>query len=113
VDAAPRARILLAEAGMAKLAIAQHIRYFFDAFPYQRYGAVNGKLEWISPSAVKEADGPHFMAAGSLDRTTINNQGKGMPLRVGMKGEAHIVVGHRTLIEYAFEPIRQLRESMQ
>jgi hypothetical protein len=29
-----------------------------------------------------------------------------------MKGEAHIVVGRRTLIEYAFEPIRQLRETM-
>jgi len=30
-----------------------------------------------------------------------------------MKGSAHIVVGGRTLIEYAFEPIRQLRESMK
>jgi hypothetical protein len=29
-----------------------------------------------------------------------------------MKGQAHIVVGGRTLIEYAFEPIRQLRESV-
>ena len=27
-----------------------------------------------------------------------------------MKGEARIRVGSRTLIEYAFEPIRQLRE---
>jgi len=113
VDSAPRARIQLAEAGMAKLAIAQKVRYFFDAYPYQRYGAVNGKLDWISPSAIAASDGPHFVAAGSLDRTTIESHGKGMPLRVGMKGEAHIVVGHRTLIEYAFEPIRQLRESMK
>jgi hypothetical protein len=29
-----------------------------------------------------------------------------------MKGEARIVVGRRRLIEYAFEPIRQLRENM-
>jgi hypothetical protein len=29
---------------------------------------------------------------------------------VGMKGDAH---GGRTLIEYAFEPIRQLRENMK
>jgi hypothetical protein len=34
-------------------------------------------------------------------------------LRVGMKGEAHIIVGGRTMIEYAFEPVRQLRESMR
>ena len=30
-----------------------------------------------------------------------------------MKGEAHIIVGGRSLIEYAFEPIRQLRENMK
>jgi len=29
-----------------------------------------------------------------------------------MKGEAHIIVGARTVIEYAFEPIRQLREDL-
>lgn len=113
VNSAPRARISLAEAGMAKLAIAQKVRYFFDAYPYQRYGAIDGKLDWISPSAVAASDGPHFVAAGSLNRTTIDGHGKGMPLRVGMKGEAHIIVGHRTLIEYAFEPIRQLRESVR
>jgi hypothetical protein len=30
-----------------------------------------------------------------------------------MKGEARIVVGSRTLLEYAFQPIRQLRENMR
>jgi len=112
-DAKPRARMLLNESGLPKLAIAQKVRYFFEAFPYQRYGAVNGKLDWISPATVALADGPHFIASASLDRTTIPGAGgKAMPLRVGMRGDAHVVVGHRTLIEYAFEPIRQLRESM-
>ena len=31
--------------------------YFFDAFPYQRYGTATGTLEWISPAAVSSADG--------------------------------------------------------
>src|ERR1700756_3547724 len=35
-DAKPRARMTLNEAGLPKLAVAQRIRYFFDAFPYQR-----------------------------------------------------------------------------
>jgi len=113
MNAQPRARMLLSEGGLAKLSTGQKIRYFFDAFPYQRYGAVDGKLEWISPSAVTSTDGQHFMASGSLARNDIAVRGsKPLPLRVGMKGEAHIVVGHRTLIEYAFEPIRQLRESV-
>jgi multidrug resistance efflux pump len=113
-DAKPRARMMLNEAGLPKLAIFQRVRYFFEAFPYQRYGAVTGKLDWISPSAVTASDGSHFIASASLDRTAISPRpGQVLPLRVGMKGEAHIIVGGRTLIEYAFEPIRQLRESMR
>ena len=113
-DAKPRARMTLNEAGLPKLAVEQRIRYFFDAFPYQRYGAVAGKLDWISPSAVTAADGSHFVALGSLDRSEISPRaGQALPLRVGMRGDAHIIVGGRTLMEYAFEPIRQLRESMK
>jgi multidrug resistance efflux pump len=113
-DAKPRARLTVAEAGLAKLAVAQRVRYFFAAFPYQRYGAVTGKLDWISPSAITTADGPHFVALGSLDRYEISPRaGEVLPLRVGMQGDAHIIVGGRTLIEYAFEPIRKLRESMK
>ena len=113
-DAKPRARMTLNEAGLPKLAIALRVRYFFEAFPYQRYGAVTGKLDWISPSAVGSGDGSHFVALGSLDRDVISSRpGQSLPLRVGMRGDAHIIVGGRTLIEYAFEPIRQLRESIK
>ncbi len=112
--AKPRARMTLTEAGLPKLAVAQRIRYFFEAFPYQRYGAVTGKLDWISPSTVTTTDGSRFVAVGSLDRIEISPRaGQVLPLRVGMRGQAHIIVGGRTLIEYAFEPIRQLRESMK
>src|SRR5438874_9687051 len=113
-ESKPRARMTLNEAGLPKLAIAQRVRYFFEAFPYQRYGAVTGKLDWISPSAVTSSDGSHFIALASLDRSVISPRaGQILPLRVGMRGDAHIIVGGRTLIEYAFEPIRQLRESMR
>ncbi len=113
-DAKSRARMTLNEAGLPKLAVAQRVRYFFDAFPYQRYGAVTGKLDWISPSAVTTTDGSHFVALGSLDSSEISPRaGQVLPLRVGMRGDAHIIVGGRTLMEYAFEPIRQLRESMK
>jgi hypothetical protein len=109
----PRARLTLNEAGLPKLASAQKVRYFFDAFPYQRYGAVTGKLEWISPSAVTAPDGPHFIALASLDRTVISPGKKSLALRVGMRGEAHIVIGGRSPIEYVLEPIHQLRENMR
>jgi len=110
----PRARMTLTEAGLPRLAVAQRVRYFFEAFPYQRYGTVTGKVDWISPSAVTTTEGSRFVALGSLDRYEMSSQtGHPLPVRVGMKGDAHIIVGGRTLIEYAFEPIRQLRENMK
>jgi multidrug resistance efflux pump len=113
-DSKPHARMTLNETGLPKLAVAQRVRYFFEAFPYQRYGTVTGKVDWISPSAVTTTEGSRFVALGSLDSYEIPSRtGQALPLRVGMRGDAHIIVGGRTLIEYAFEPIRQLRESMK
>ena len=111
IDAKPHARLLFSESGLPKLAVGQRVRFFFAAFPYQRYGAVDAKLNWISPSAVSSPDGSHFVGLASLDENK-KNKSKVQP-RVGMRGEARIVVGRRTLIEYAFEPIRQLRENIR
>jgi multidrug efflux pump subunit AcrA (membrane-fusion protein) len=106
--------MIVNEAGLARLALAQRVRFFFEAYPYQRYGVVGGKLDWISNSAVTAADGSHFVALASLDRADIpRRRGKSLPLRVGMRGDAHIIVGDRTPIEYVLEPIHQLRESMR
>ena len=111
-NAQPHARLTLSEAGLPKLSVGQRVRFFFDAFPYQRYGAVSAKLDWISPSTVSSAGGSHFVALASLAPADTPPR-KRLPLRVGMGGQARIVVGQRTLIEYAFEPIRQLRENMR
>src|SRR4029077_19621575 len=70
-DAKPRARMSLNEVGVPKLIVTQRVRYFFEAYPYQRYGTVTGKLDWISPSAVTTSDGSRFTALGSLDRYDI------------------------------------------
>jgi multidrug resistance efflux pump len=112
-NAKPRARLAVNESGLQKLTVGQSVKFFLDAFPYQRYGAVSAKLDWISPSVVSSPDGPHFVALASLDETAHQGQRKPLTLRVGMTGVARIVVGRRTMVEYAFEPIRQLRENMR
>ncbi len=107
-DVKPEARLSLSESSLAQLVTGQTVRYFFEAFPYQRYGMVTGKLEWVSPSAVAGSDGGHFVALSSLEGNK-----KGLALKPGMRGEARVVVGRRTLIEYAFEPIKQLKEGVR
>jgi multidrug resistance efflux pump len=105
-----RARLTLNEAGMPRLAIGDRVRFFAEAFPYQRYGTVTGRLEWLSPAAVATPQGEQFVAYASLDRNAFLINGTSRPLQAGMTGDAHVIVGSRTLVDYAFEPIRQLRE---
>jgi len=107
-----KVRLLLPETGLPRLAVGQRMRFFADAFPYQRYGTLTGTLSWISPSAVSSRDGQQFVAVATLDRDAFQIGTQSVPLRVGMRGEARIVVGNRTLIEYALEPVRQLRENL-
>jgi hemolysin D len=109
-EAKPLARLMLNESGLAKLKSDQPVRFFFEAFPYQRYGALSGKLDWVSPSPVTDSSGQHFVALASIDESANRRH---LPLRSGMKGEARVRVGSRTLIEFALEPIRRLREGIQ
>lgn len=109
-EGTPRVRLLLEEAGIPKLSPGQKVRLFFEAFPYQRYGTITGKLEWISPAAVNSSEGQRFTGLANLDQLAFRTRDQNRPLRVGMKGEARLLVGSRTLVEYAFEPLRQLRE---
>ncbi|MEP7072319.1 MAG: HlyD family efflux transporter periplasmic adaptor subunit [Verrucomicrobiota bacterium] len=108
-DSKPLARLTLNEASLARLSQGQRVRFFIEAFPYQRYGALDGRLDWVSPSTISAADGQHFVALASIDETRARRR---LALKPGMTGDARIAVGRRTLMEYAFEPIRQLHEGV-
>lgn len=108
-----QARLELPESGLSRLEPHQRVRLLFDAFPYQRYGVVTGAVDWISPAAVARQQGSDFVAFASLDQSAIKAGTNAYPLRAGMNGAARITVGRRTLIEYAFEPLRQLRENLE
>jgi multidrug resistance efflux pump len=105
----PVARLSLNESGLAKLIVNQPVRFFFDAYPYQRYGAVAGRLDWVSPSAVAGSSGQSFVGLASIDEGLNRRH---LSLRPGMKGEARIRVGSHTLLQYAFEPLQHLSDKM-
>lgn len=107
------ARLDLPEAGLSRLQVRQPVRLFFDAFPYQRYGVVTGAIDWISPAAVTNADGVQFVARATMDRPDIQSGQTSYPLKAGMRGQARVTVGRRALIEYAFEPLRKIRENLE
>jgi len=70
-----------------------------------------GDVKWLGPAGVGVADSAAFRALVNLPETEIRVRGQMRPLLAGMGGFADIVVGRRSLLSFAFEPLRALRES--
>ena len=111
-DAAGQARLILPEAQMQRLRIGQNTRLFLTAYPYQRYGSVQSEIAWISPATVSDAAVNNVGTAGFVAFATLKPNSANLPIRPGMTGEARVLIGRRTLLELALEPIRGLKERL-
>ena len=110
----------LGQQDVARVRIGQGAKLLYDAFPYQRFGTKVGRVRWVGPATTGRTAASTTQAAGTesifralIDAgdSTIKVQGEARPLLVGMRGEARVVTGRRSLISFAFEPIRALKEN--
>ena len=108
-----QAELRLPQQGLARVGPGQPVKLMYDAFPYQRYGVRYGTVRWVSPASGAMAEGASFRVFAELEESAVRIQGETRPLAPGMGGRAAIIVGRRSLVSYAFEPIRQLRGNFE
>ena len=106
-----QAELVLPQSGLPQVHAGQGVKLRFDAFPYQRFGVQYGTVKWLGPSGIAGPDQGGFRALVELRRDSIRVKGTWRRLLPGMGGDGDIVVGRRSLVSYAFEPIRALKES--
>lgn len=98
------------EAGLVEAGMPVNVK--FDAFPYQDYGVVEGTVTSISPDAdINEATGATYQVEIALEQTSMQHQGKEVPLRAGQTATAEIIVSQRRIISLVLDPIRKLQNS--
>ena len=115
-----QAELTVPPSGVSRLRPGQGVKLLYDAFPYQRHGVRFGTVRWVSPagatagatSAAPAGGPPVFRAIAAIADEAIVVDGRPRPLMAGMGGRAEVVVGRRSLISHALEPLRQLRESL-
>jgi membrane fusion protein len=107
-DAHLQAEVRIPQSGLALVKVGQPVRLFYDAFPYQRFGVRHATLRWISPASSAAGEGA-FRSLADLQEPAGAAAGGVTALMAGMEGEASIVVGRRTLVEFVLEPMRQLK----
>ena len=92
----------------------------YDAFPYERFGQYRGVItdigrnvwtqgERIGPVSARE---PVYRVDVSLERQHVAALGQEFPLRPGMLVNADLLLERRTLLEWLFEPVLQLKDRL-
>ncbi len=109
-NARPLLKIAIAENDRAFLREGLPVKLKFNAFPYQRYGLINGTLQYISPATKPDAQTkqPVYEGRVTLERDNYYVGGRSYPLRYGMTAGAEVVVRERRLIDLALDPFRQI-----
>lgn len=109
-NARPVLKMEIAEHDRAFLREGLPVRLKFNAFPYQRYGLINGTLEYISPATKLSAQTkqPVYEGRVGLERDHYLVADSKYPLRYGMTATAEVVVRERRVIDLALDPFRQI-----
>lgn len=104
----------------------QHAEVKLEAFPFTRYGTVPGTVRLVSreatragPAAPARGRPPAEAQAGSppdeggyrvtvrLDRSTLEVDGRAVPLRSGMAAQVDVATGMRRVIAFLLDPVKQ------
>jgi HlyD family secretion protein len=107
-----QAELTVPPSGIGKIKLGQGVKLRYAAFPYERYGVRYATVQWVSAVGAGESRPAGFRALAGLEEEAVRIDGQLRPLLAGMGGRADIVVGRRSLVSYAFEPLRRLREDL-
>lgn len=106
------AEVAIANKDVGFVGVGQPVALKIEAFPFTRYGAVQGRLEQISSDAIQdEKRGLIYTARVALDRATIQRDGTTVALTPGMAVTADIRTGRRSLASYLLSPIDEIRRT--
>jgi hemolysin D len=117
-----RAQIDNRETGFLRVGLPAKLK--FDAYPFQDYGLIQGKVNWISPTSdpSPSADASSVVSAPTVPRsnrftveielaqTTIQAKGKAIALKAGQTATAEIIIRRRRVLDLFLDPFRKLKQ---
>ncbi|GAB1541071.1 HlyD family type I secretion periplasmic adaptor subunit [Scytonema sp. NUACC21] len=107
-----KAKMPSTESGFLKAGMSVKIK--FDAYPFQEYGIVQGKVTWISPDS-KTSETPQgnietYELEVALDESYLHNGNKHIPITPGQTATAEVIVRQRRVIDFLLDPFKKLQK---
>ena len=107
-DAQVTAEVVIDNKDIGFVSAGQAVAIKLETFPFTRYGTVPAVVKSVVADAVNdEKKGAIFPATLSLQKASIDVDGKRIALSPGMNVTAEIKTGKRRVIEYLLSPIQR------
>lgn len=107
-----RAKMTSQESGFLRVGLPVKLK--FDAYPFQDYGVVQGRLSWIAPdSKIQESDRGQietFDLEIALPQPYIQTANKRILLTPGQTATAEVIVRQRRVIDFILDPFKKLQK---
>lgn len=114
-----RAEVWVSNEDIGFVRQGQPVQLKFAAFPFQKYGMVDGAVEHVSADSADNSDkAPNdktlgktqplvYKALVALKNMRLEMDGEAFALNAGMQANAEILLGTRTVAEYLLSPVRK------
>jgi hemolysin D len=111
-----RARMDNKKTGFIKVGLPTRLK--FDAYPFQDYGILKGRISWISPTSTPAPPSSpatpavnsvsNFEIEVALDQPFVQIQGKAIPLKAGQTATAEVIIRQKRVLDLFLDPFRKL-----
>ncbi|WP_028919612.1 HlyD family secretion protein [Pseudoxanthomonas suwonensis] len=115
-DGVLEAELLVPSRAIGFIEPGDRVMLRYQAYPYQKFGHQQGRVERISRSALGpgelgnvQAAEPYYRVTVALARQAVVAYGREEPLRPGMLLDADILGERRRLVEWLLEPLYSLK----
>lgn len=111
------ARIKPADVGFIRVGQAAVVK--LSAYEYNIYGGLRGKVEYLSPDALGDAektgaaDATYYRAFIRAESSTLQAHGEPLPVLPGMTGSLEINTQERTVLSFLLQPMLKSREAFR
>lgn len=103
------AKILIPNRHVGRIKPGLQSKLKVDAFPYQSYGVLTGRVIKISPDSKRVGKELFFEATVSLDKTYLKKKGEEYKLFTGLTLRSEIVVERKRIVDNFLDPIKKLK----
>lgn len=101
------AKIKIPNRSIGRILTGMKVKLKLDAYPYQKYGVLTGRVLSIAPDSHIEGKNSFYSAVVKLDKTFVERKAKRYDLFTGLTLKAEIVVERQRIIESFVAAVRK------